>query len=206
MDNPQSLNLYSYVKNNPLSHVDIDGHGELWDKFKAIFFAKVDVGLGLKVEANLGKNLKAGVDAFVGVEKTKTSTGSTDTLKAEAGGGIKVGPACGCVSRGIEKQIGTNGEPDARPAEIKKVDPSIGGESGSASGKASLSELSITVAVPDTDVGATVGGTVGMDLDKASDFGAALMQKTVDTLFNMVVPQNVPVPTPQVAPPSTEDH
>jgi len=26
MDNPQSLNLYSYVKNNPLSHVDADGH------------------------------------------------------------------------------------------------------------------------------------------------------------------------------------
>jgi RHS repeat-associated protein len=26
MDDPQSLNLYSYVKNNPLSHVDKDGH------------------------------------------------------------------------------------------------------------------------------------------------------------------------------------
>jgi RHS repeat-associated protein len=26
MDDPQSLNLYSYVKNNPLSHVDADGH------------------------------------------------------------------------------------------------------------------------------------------------------------------------------------
>jgi RHS repeat-associated protein len=26
MDNPQSLNLYSYVQNNPLSHVDSDGH------------------------------------------------------------------------------------------------------------------------------------------------------------------------------------
>jgi len=26
MDNPQSLNLYAYVGNNPLSHVDPDGH------------------------------------------------------------------------------------------------------------------------------------------------------------------------------------
>jgi len=31
--NPQSLNLYSYVENNPLSRVDLDGHG-WWDKFK----------------------------------------------------------------------------------------------------------------------------------------------------------------------------
>ena len=28
-ENPQSLNLYSYVKNNPLSHVDADGHVQL---------------------------------------------------------------------------------------------------------------------------------------------------------------------------------
>jgi RHS repeat-associated protein len=26
LDNPQTLNLYSYVQNNPLSHVDADGH------------------------------------------------------------------------------------------------------------------------------------------------------------------------------------
>ena len=31
--NPQSLNLYSYVENNPVSRVDLDGHG-WWDKFK----------------------------------------------------------------------------------------------------------------------------------------------------------------------------
>lgn len=28
LDNPQSLNLYSYVLNNPLSRVDADGHDE----------------------------------------------------------------------------------------------------------------------------------------------------------------------------------
>lgn len=26
LGNPQSLNLYSYVNNNPLSHRDVDGH------------------------------------------------------------------------------------------------------------------------------------------------------------------------------------
>jgi RHS repeat-associated protein len=29
LDDPQSLNLYSYVRNNPLSRVDADGHYEL---------------------------------------------------------------------------------------------------------------------------------------------------------------------------------
>src|ERR1022692_755662 len=33
MDNPQSLNLYSYVKNNPLSAVDADGHVD-WTALK----------------------------------------------------------------------------------------------------------------------------------------------------------------------------
>jgi RHS repeat-associated protein len=29
LDDPQSLNLYSYVRNNPLSRIDADGHYEL---------------------------------------------------------------------------------------------------------------------------------------------------------------------------------
>lgn len=33
---PQSLNLYSYVQNNPLSRIDPDGHN-WWDKFKNLF-------------------------------------------------------------------------------------------------------------------------------------------------------------------------
>ena len=35
LDDPQSLNLYSYVRNNPLSRVDVDGHSDyLWQKTK----------------------------------------------------------------------------------------------------------------------------------------------------------------------------
>jgi len=36
LDNPQSLNLYSYVLNNPLSHVDPDGHETEEEKEKKI--------------------------------------------------------------------------------------------------------------------------------------------------------------------------
>jgi RHS repeat-associated protein len=35
LDDPQSLNLYAYVRNNPLSRVDVDGHNDyLWQKLK----------------------------------------------------------------------------------------------------------------------------------------------------------------------------
>jgi RHS repeat-associated protein len=39
MDNPQSLNLYSYVGNNPLSRVDPDGH--CWPQWLCNFVTKV---------------------------------------------------------------------------------------------------------------------------------------------------------------------
>ena len=35
LDDPQSLHLYAYVRNNPLSRVDLDGHSDyLWRKTK----------------------------------------------------------------------------------------------------------------------------------------------------------------------------
>jgi hypothetical protein len=30
LDDPQSLNLYAYVRNNPLSRADLDGHSDYW--------------------------------------------------------------------------------------------------------------------------------------------------------------------------------
>jgi len=35
LDNPQTLNLYSYMRNNPLAGVDADGHDALWVTDKA---------------------------------------------------------------------------------------------------------------------------------------------------------------------------
>jgi hypothetical protein len=36
LNNPQTLNLYAYVGNNPLSRADLDGHG-WWEKLKNFF-------------------------------------------------------------------------------------------------------------------------------------------------------------------------
>ena len=37
LDDPQRLNLYAYVRNNPLSRADLDGHdwAKAWEKLKA---------------------------------------------------------------------------------------------------------------------------------------------------------------------------
>ena len=182
LSNPQSLNLYSYVKNNPLSHLDIDGHGELWDKFKAIFFAKVDVGVGVKAEVDLGRHFKAGASAFAGGEKKFSSEGSKTTLKAEASVGAKAGPADAEFKKSIEKQIQTNGNWDPKPAEVQTVTPSFGGEAAGGSGEATPNELSVTLALPDTETPISLGGSVGMDLDKGGEFLDAVGKTAADAI------------------------
>ena len=58
LSDPQSLNLYSYVRNNPLSNVDADGHCGIWGDPNCTwgqFFQSIPqraIG-GLKVEANI---------------------------------------------------------------------------------------------------------------------------------------------------------
>jgi RHS repeat-associated protein len=49
LDDPQSLNLYAYVRNNPLSRADLDGHSDyLWQKTKNWF-----EGNGFKTNAQV---------------------------------------------------------------------------------------------------------------------------------------------------------
>jgi RHS repeat-associated protein len=49
LDDPQSLNLYAYVRNNPLSRADLDGHSDyLWQKTKNWF-----EGNGFKTDAQV---------------------------------------------------------------------------------------------------------------------------------------------------------
>lgn len=56
LDNPQSLNLYAYVGNDPLIHVDVDGHYECSGTRQQCDAIKA----GLQVIRNADTNLKAG--------------------------------------------------------------------------------------------------------------------------------------------------
>jgi RHS repeat-associated protein len=86
---PQSLNLYSYVRNNPLSRVDADGH---WDCSGAN--AK---GVGCQAMAKLHAAEGIVINAFNNtMKKDVTKFKNSQLVKVEAGFGLKakfnVGP------------------------------------------------------------------------------------------------------------------
>jgi RHS repeat-associated protein len=111
LEDPQTLNLYGYLTNNPLSMTDADGHGPWWDLAKKTFHdavttartvkVTVEVGYGLEVKGHLG-NLKAEAGANVHGE---VSTGDpVFSVKAEAAvkggiGPLKVGGGVSMTSK-----------------------------------------------------------------------------------------------------------
>ncbi|MFY9853833.1 MAG: RHS repeat-associated core domain-containing protein [Terracidiphilus sp.] len=91
--NPQTLNLYGYMHNNPLSGVDADGHvdwGALWQAGKEVvgaLSAKVGIGVGWKATAgSKGAQLSGGVSlvSFAQVSKSGVTVGVDAKLGAEA--------------------------------------------------------------------------------------------------------------------------
>jgi RHS repeat-associated protein len=191
--NPQSLNLYGYVNNNPLSKTDPDGHCCL-DEFKAIFYAKGSVGPGVGSEVKLTKYLSAGVSAKAVLETKATSSGAITTAVGEVKGGVKVGPADLSVKVSAEAQVLKNGALDPKAPELKTTLPSIGG--GSAEG--TPNEISVS-----GHAGA-FGGEVGIDVDKVKELGTAVNQSLSDLggyLRDKVTPDtsqpNIPPPVPK---------
>jgi len=111
LDNPQSLNLYGYMRNNPLGGVDQDGHCPSWmqgvcDAAKTyVQTVKKDVsdvaksstvnvewGVGFKFEKTgkeTGANAHAGGSFHAELEKSKD--GFKTTIKAEVDAGLKIG-------------------------------------------------------------------------------------------------------------------
>jgi hypothetical protein len=101
---PQSLNLYGYVRNIPTTRFDIDGHQDKDPAYKKfakamgnIISLKTDVGAGYKISAALGG---AKVSAGTGVSTETKSYPLGDhptevTSKAESKLEVKVGPVSG---------------------------------------------------------------------------------------------------------------
>ncbi len=128
LTDPQTLNLYGYVRNNPLRRADPDGHcssiGECWDNVvaaynyvKSVGYVKMEGGIGLGAEVKAGpvkfeaeaKNVRE--TKFQEPESTKTSV-IEFAVKAE------VGPVAGGLAASGEQplakgnEIITNGERD----------------------------------------------------------------------------------------------
>ena len=131
---PQSLNLYSYVRNVPTTRFDIDGHQDADPAYKKftkalgnIVSVKTEVGTGYKISASLG-GAKVSAGSGVSTETKSYPLGDHPTevtSKAESKLEVKVGPVSGEV---------TNKAPGFNP-ETGKIDKGGSGAKVGAGGE-----------------------------------------------------------------------
>ena len=99
LDNPQTLNLYAYMRNNPLGGVDPDGHcdwcDKLWNAGKAVVnsvYIKSEAGLGLKAQVKLGPaKVEVGAKSVREVDAKSNNKGTIKYVN-EASAKVKIGP------------------------------------------------------------------------------------------------------------------
>ncbi len=83
---PQSLNLYSYVGNNPLNRVDMDGHVD-YGSGAPTFYTMEDEDLNAAMERQNAGVLSAGLGAFVGAI-SDWNTSVAQQQSTSSGGGF----------------------------------------------------------------------------------------------------------------------
>jgi RHS repeat-associated protein len=177
LDDPQSLNLYAYVRNNPLIRVDADGHIDwdyLKDKFKQVFYAKASVGAGFGGELKLtkGAGLKAEVKA--GLETKATVKGERTVAKIEGSVGAKVGEKEAGKSGSVEMQVEKDGKLDIQKPTFECCTLSMG--------SASTDGNEIGIGGHD----GPFGGEVGIDVDKGKEFVDAVKEQVNSEIDNAV--------------------
>ena len=123
-DDPQSLNLYAYVRNNPIVHFDENGHcdwrdlrclqNEAWDKAHGAAEAAQDAyNKARKAEKTAEEKAEKALDIFNGTlgfgSTNCAGGGNCDDAAAQALGAVVVGVLSDGESEGgfIEKTIGT---------------------------------------------------------------------------------------------------
>jgi RHS repeat-associated protein len=195
--NPQSLNLYGYVLNNPLSHADPDGHE--CDACKQFYQALTDM-ISVKVSTTAGTHdegsflgLKVGISSGSSVSVTyhpfsdkepEISSENKSTIEA------KIGP--GKVEADIPMQTPTT--PDGKPTVSAGSDkPSV---KVSSDGEISLAGVTATVE------GKGPGGGVEVDANSkdlvtaAKTFFPAVVGGAKE-IINGAMNINPPAPAPQ---------
>jgi RHS repeat-associated protein len=112
LENPQTLNLYAYVRNNPLSKADADGHAfGLDDLVGAVTGAIVGVGVEVVKDVVTGEKITAGGVISAGVGGAVFGEGvvnapETGGLSVVAAGAVK-GAVEGAVLNGIQQFVDT---------------------------------------------------------------------------------------------------
>jgi RHS repeat-associated protein len=128
LDNPQSLNLYAYVGNNPMIRVDADGHdfGEFVKHLANAFqelTGKVTVGLGLEGKVKIGPKAAGVVGRAGGAVKYNLSFSTkkvSDSVSANIGVSLGKGNAKIGLEGATQKTLGST---DLKTGETSGSEP-----------------------------------------------------------------------------------
>ena len=187
LGDPQTLNLYGYLTNNPLSRTDPDGHGPLLDKFIAIFYGKASAGPGVGTELKATKYAKVEIGAKAQIEARGTSSGVDVTAKGVVEAKATVGKTTAGVSGEVDKQLVKDGKFDPQPATTT-------GNIGINPATAGPNEIGV-----EGHIGA-VGLEGGIDVDKVKEFGSAVGD-SINSLGQYILNAVTPNPNASPSPP-----
>ncbi len=128
LSNPQTLNLYAYVGNNPLSITDLDGHG-WWGDFWNGLANSTYRPLVTFVEHPIvtGRNLGSAITHPIATANAIKNGVVTTTFSAVKGNGEAIGTAVGTVGMAFIPGAGEAGETAEAASDLSKV-----GEAGGA--------------------------------------------------------------------------
>jgi RHS repeat-associated protein len=190
LKDPQTLNLYTYVRNNPLSRTDPDGHC-CWDELvsaynyvKSVAYVKLEGGRGLEANVRVGPaRIELG-----GKNTTEVKYASPESTKSQVGEiGVKmeVGPAKLGLAYESEKRLATNDT--MAPADEKTESQVVLVYDVGEHGKGSGWDIGIGVGAY-----ALIGGGIEIGVNG---------QKIANDLINLVAPSAPPPPAPPPPPP-----
>jgi RHS repeat-associated protein len=192
LDNPQTLNLYAYVLNNPLTHFDPDGHAcdSLWHCAQGFLNAvevKVSATLGTQRSVRWGV-AKAEYHATVaGVEGKSGLGGGNKEATVSTGIGASAsasgGPAKASVSVNAGAQVSTTDEASANVSASAKV--ALGPTSGSASATMGTDGPKTSVgpgASADKDTDWKIGGSFTVGLGVGGDINFSQLGRAFSDL------------------------
>jgi len=135
---PQSLNLYTYVRNVPTVRFDPDGHdfANVWRKIKEAaseVSGKATIGLGvggkIKVGPGVGGKIKVGPGEAKLEAAVKVNTSISAKGKVSVSQSVEIGASIGSKGRkvglGIEAEQ-VKGSVDLKTGEVKGPEPATG--------------------------------------------------------------------------------